>query len=292
MFSRCDNLEVFPHIDVNNLKGGIRFIADNCIKLTTIKPPTIRSTVEPYISAGHAFEDCPNVEHGAAETYAVLKNITNITYGATDCFTNCGVNKLTGVSDLFNIPTSWGGLGPVSGSSIVFAFGDENYNPSTAGVGASGTWTELANNPTDFNIWTWERSWSNWSGKLEGAFADEENKPYILAIGSTGSVANVDNFLKGSTYVRHGALDMYRQMSGQYMSPIYHEKTFHDCGKLTEQGLFELLQIPFDWGGDVLTFCIENNLVAYLPDENQTEVLVQSIRYYQDVFRMMKNSDL
>ena len=64
------------------------------------------------------------------------------------------------------------------------------------------------------------------------------------------------------------------------------------CGKLTEQGLFELLQIPVNWGGDDLTFCIENNLVAYLPDENQTEVLVQSIRYYQDVFRMMKNSDL
>ena len=85
---------------------------------------------------------------------------------------------------------------------------------------------------------------------------------------------------------------MYRQMSGQATPPSNHEKTFHDCGKLTEQGLFELLQIPVNWGGDVLTFCIENNLVAYLPDENQTEVLVQSIRYYQDVFRMMKNSDL
>ena len=290
MFSRCSNLEVFPHIDVTNLKGGIFFIADNCTKLTTINPPTIRSIVGNDIDASNAFKNCPNVERGAAETYSVLKNISNS--GSQDCFTNCGVNKLTGVSDLFKIPTSWGGLGLVSEKSVVFAFGDENYNPSTAGVGASGTWTELANNPTDFNIWTWERSWSNWSGKLEGAFADEENKPYILAIGSTNNVTNVDNFLKGSTYVRHGALDMYRQMSGQSTPPGNHEKTFHDCGKLTEQGLFELLQIPVNWGGDILTFCIENNLVAYLPDENQTEVLVQSIRYYQDVFRMMKNSDL
>ena len=289
MFSRCDNLEVFPHIDVTNLKGGIRYIADKCTKLTTIKPPTIRSTVEGRISAGHAFEDCPNVERGAAETYMILHNITNY---VDDCFTNCGVNKLTGVSDLFKIPTSWGGLGLVSGNSVVFAFGDENYNPTTASVGAGGTWTELASNPTDFNIWTWTKSGNDWSGELENGFADEVNKPYILAIGTTGSVANVDNFLKGSTYIRHGALDMYRQMSGQATPPGNHEKTFHDCGKLTEQGLFELLQIPVNWGGDILTFCIENNLVAYLPDENQTEVLVQSIRYYQDVFRMMKNSDL
>ena len=229
------------------------------------------------------------MEHGAAETYAVLRSITE---DATDCFTNCGVNKLTGVSDLFKIPTSWGGLGLVSEKAIVFAFGDENYNPSTAGVGDGGTWTELADNPTDFNIWTWTKSGNDWSGELENAFTDEVNKPYILAIGATGYITNVDNFLKGSTYVRHGALDMYRQMSGQATPPGNHEKTFHDCGKLTEQGLFELLQIPVNWGGDVLTFCIENNLVAYLPDENQTEVLVQSIRYYQDVFRMMKNSDL
>lgn len=289
MFSRCDNLEVFPHIDVTNLRGGIYFIADNCTKLTTINPPTIRSIVGNFIDARNAFENCPNVEHGAAETYAVLKNIT---YGKTDCFTNCGVNKLTGVSDLFKIPTSWGGLGLVSEKAIVFAFGDENYNPSTAGVGAGGTWTALSDNPTDFNIWTWTKSGNDWSGELENAFTDEVNKPYILAIGATGYITNVDNFLKGSTYVRHGALDMYRQMSEQATPPGNHEKTFHDCGKLTEQGLFELLQIPVNWGGDVLTFCIENNLVAYLPDENQTEVLIQSIRYYQDVFRMMKNSDL
>jgi hypothetical protein len=289
MFSRCENLEVFPHIDVTNLKGGIFFIADNCTKLTTIKPPTIRSIVGDDIDARNAFENCPNVERGAAETYAVLNNIT---YNKTDCFTNCGVNKLTGVSDLFKIPTSWGGLGLVSEKAIVFAFGDENYNPATAGVGAGGTWMELADNPTDFNIWTWTKSGNNWSGELENAFTDEVNKPYILAIGATGSISNVNSFLKGSTYVRHGALDMYRQMSGQATPPGNHEKTFHDCGKLTEQGLFELLQIPVNWGGDVLTFCIENNLVAYLPDENQTEVLVQSIRYYQDVFRMMKNSDL
>ena len=289
MFSRCDNLEVFPHIDVTNLKSGISFIADNCTKLITIKPPTIRSIVGNYIEANNAFENCPNVERGAAETYTILNHIPHL---APDCFKNCGVNKLTGVSDLFKIPASWGGLGPVSGKAIVFAFGDENYNPSTASVGAGGTWTELADNPTDFNIWTWTKSGTDWSGEFENAFADEGNKPYILAIGATGSVANVDSFLKGSTYVLHGALDMYRQMSGQATPPGNHEKTFHDCGKLTEQGLFELLQIPFDWGGDVLTFCIENNLVAYLPDENQTEVIVQSIRYYQDVFRMMKNSDL
>lgn len=291
MFSRCSNLEVFPHIDVTNLKGGIFFIADNCTKLTTIKPPTIRSIVGDDIDARNAFKNCPNVERGAAETYAVLNNITHFSV-TTDCFTNCGVNKLTGVSDLFKIPTSWGGLGLVSEKSVVFAFGDENYNPSTAGVGTGGTWTELADNPTEFNIWTWTKSGNDWSGELENAFADEGNKPYILAMGATSSVANVDNFLKGSTFVRHGSLDMYRQMSGQSTPPSNHEKTFHDCGKLTEQGLFELLQIPVNWGGDVLTFCIENNLVAYLPDENQTEVIVQSIRYYQDVFRMMKNSDL
>jgi hypothetical protein len=290
MFSRCENLEVFPHIDVTNLKGGIFYIADECTKLITIKPPTIRSIVGVGIITISAFENCPNVERGAAETYAVLKNISNT--GSQECFTNCGVNKLTGVSDLFKIPTSWGGLGLVSEKAVVFAFGDENYNPSTAGVGDGGTWTELADNPTDFNIWTWTKSGNDWSGELENAFTDEVNKPYILAIGATGYITNVDNLLKGSTFVRHGALDMYRQMSGQATPPSAHEKTFHDCGKLTEQGLFELLQIPVNWGGDVLTFCIENNLVAYLPDENQTEVLVQSIRYYQDVFRMMKNSDL
>lgn len=291
MFSRCENLEVFPHIDVTNLKGGIFFIADYCTKLITIKPLTIRSIVGDYIDVRNAFKNCPNVEGGAAETYAVLNNLPH-SGSTTDCFTNCGVNKLTGVSDLFKIPTSWGGLGLVSEKAIVFAFGNENYDPTTASVGDGGTWTELSDNPTDFNIWTWTKSGNNWSGEFENAFTDEINKPYILAIGSTVSVANVDNFLKGSTYVRHGALDMYRQMSGQLTPPGNHKKTFHDCGKLTEQGLFELLQIPVNWGGDVLTFCIENNLVAYLPDENQTEVLVQSIRYYQDVFRMMKNSDL
>lgn len=289
MFSRCENLKVLPHVDVSNLYG-MAFFADECPKLEKINPPTIRSFTTEYPSFRSAFQNCPNVERGAAETYAVLNNITSLY--TNNCFTNCGVNKLTGVSDLFKIPTSWGGLGTVSGKTIVFAFSDENYNPTTAGVGAGGTWTELSDNPTDFNIWTWTKSGNDWSGELENAFTDEGNKPYILAIGATSGIANVDDFLKGSTFVRHGALDMYRQMSGQTTPPGSHEKTFHDCGKLTEHGLFELLQIPVNWGGDVLTFCIENNLVAYLPDENQTEVLVQSIRYYQDVFRMMKNSDL
>ena len=114
MFSRCDNLEVFPHIDVTNLKGGIRYIADKCTKLTTIKPPTIRSTVEGRISAithlkiARTWNAARRNIHDSTQYHKLRRRLFP---------TNCGVNKLTGVSDLFKIPTSWGGLGLVSGKS-------------------------------------------------------------------------------------------------------------------------------------------------------------------------------
>lgn len=250
MFSRCDNLEAFPHIDVTNLRGGIPYIADNCTKLTTIKPPTIRSIVGGSINTISAFENCPNVERGAAETYSVLKNISN--NDSQDCFTNCGVNKLTGVSDLLKIPSMWGGLANnLTGNSVIVSFANSNFDPSNEMPIASGSWSRVSD-ITNFNAWEFTSAGTDLSEVFKDKFIDAENLVYILG-SNTSNFVNVDRMFDGCISVEGGALNLYEQMSTQITPPASHTDTFRDCGTLTERGRIELAQIPATWGGTLVT---------------------------------------
>lgn len=249
MFSRCENLEVFPYIDISNLIGGISYISDNCTKLTTINPPTIRSIVGTYINANHAFENCPNVERGIADTYAVLIHIPHY---AIDCFKNCGVNKLTGVSDLLKIPSMWGGLANnLTANSVIVSFANSNFDPSNEMPIASGSWSRVSD-ITNFNAWEFTSAGTDLSEVFKYKFIDAENLVYILGA-ETSNVVNVDRMLDGCTAVEGGALNLYEQMSTQTTPPASHVDTFRDCGTLTERGRIELAQIPTTWGGTLAT---------------------------------------
>ena len=293
MFSHCDHLEILPHIEVSNFLTMEGFASD-CTRLKVLSPIKINSMVETSSRRAYqSFTNCTSVESGAYETYLALLEKLPDTSGqnVTGCFQDCGIYKLTGISDLLKIPSTWGGLANnLTANSVIVSFANSSFNPSNEMPIASGSWSRVSN-ITHFNAWKFISAGTDLSEVFKDKFIDAENLVYILGA-ETSSFVNVDRMLDGCTTVEGGALDLYKQMSTQATPPASHVNTFRDCGKLTDQGLFELLQIPVNWGGDVLTFCIENNLVAYLPDENQTEVLVQSIRYYQDVFRMMKNSDL
>lgn len=65
----------------------------------------------------------------------------------------------------------------------------------------------------------------------------------------TSSVTNVDFMFAECAAVTSGALALYKQVSTQATPPIYHNKTFEDCGKNTVTGAAELAQIPASWGG-------------------------------------------
>ena len=267
----------------------INSIAYDCKNLLSV--PLLNTSSITYSNGiAVAFYDCINVESGAYELYKQLQSQT-FTGGVYLPFSNCGNNKLTGISDLLKIPSEWGGLNSnLTENSVIVSFANSDFDPSTEMPIVSGSWSRVSD-IANFNAWKFTSTGTDLSEVFKDKFIDAENLVYILGA-ETSNVVNVDRMLDGCTAVEGGALDLYTQMSTQTTPPSAHKKTFHDCGKLTDQGLFELLQIPVNWGGDVLTFCIEDNLVAYLPDENQTDVIVQSIRYYQDVFRMMKNSDL
>ena len=64
---------------------------------------------------------------------------------------------------------------------------------------------------------------------------------------------NTDN-IESATYafinctnVQSGAFELYQQLSSN--ENITHISTFTDCGKSTESGMADLVQIPADWGG-------------------------------------------
>lgn len=87
-------------------------------------------------------------------------------------------------------------LPPVAPMTLRFQFGDKTYNPITAGVGSSGTWTQVSH--PFYNVWDWTNTNTRWatafgSGSTTnpGAFADyDNNKVKVIDAGDTSSVTD------------------------------------------------------------------------------------------------------
>lgn len=294
MFANCTHLEVLPKIEVTKLLSMEGFAA-GCSRLIEISPIKINSVTGSTNSrAYNAFINCRKVKRGAFEAYVELSRVISDTseHNVTGCFSNCGVDTLTGLSDLLKIPASWGGLGDnLSARSIVLAFSNSDFDPSQE-METRGTWTHLTG-ITAFNAWKLsDSSHPDWSFAFSGELQDADNQAYILG-SDMATVNNVTNLFTNCHYVNGGALELYGQLSQHITDPEKYVYAFYGCGDLTENGLIELLQVPASWGGDQLTFCMpSDNTVAYNPTEHEADVIIQSIRYYQDVYRMLKNSGL
>jgi surface protein len=106
MFANCSSLLNIPEYNTSKVTSFGRF-AQGC---TSIKKVPLfnapRSTVVEYMFIG-----CRNVDEGTLDLYNYLanKDIAVTTY--TGCFTNCGIDTVTGAAELAQIPSSWGGTG-------------------------------------------------------------------------------------------------------------------------------------------------------------------------------------
>lgn len=63
------------------------------------------------------------------------------------------------------------------------------------------------------------------------------------------SATTTTNMFYGCTNVASGALDLYTSVSQQTTPPATHTDMFYNCGVSTTNGLAELEQIPYGWGG-------------------------------------------
>ena len=264
----------------------INSIAYDCKNLLHV-PLLNTSAITNVNGISVAFYDCINVESGAYELYKQLQSQT-FTGGVYLPFSNCGNNKLTGISDLLKIPSEWGGLNSnLSANSVIVSFANSNFDPSDEMPIASGSWSRVSD-ISNFNAWKFTSSGTDLSEVFKDKFRDAENLVYILGAG-TSSVVNVDSMLDGCTAVEGGALDLYKQMSTQTTSPANHADTFFDCGTLTENGTVELLGISCHWGGNDLYSMLTDDYVGFMPDAAETDYFIEYIRMYQDLVAMFRN---
>ena len=264
----------------------INSIAYDCKNLLHV-PLLNTSAITNVNGISVAFYDCINVESGAYELYKQLQSQT-FTGGVYLPFSNCGNNKLTGISDLLKIPSEWGGLNSnLSANSVIVSFANSNFDPSDEMPIASGSWSRVSD-ISNFNAWKFTSSGTDLSEVFKDKFRDAENLVYILGAG-TSSVVNVDSMLDGCTAVEGGALNLYKQMSTQTTPLTNHADTFFDCGTLTENGTVELLGISCHWGGNDLYSMLTDDYVGFMPDAAETDYFIEYIRMYQDLVAMFRN---
>ena len=61
------------------------------------------------VDVSQMFRNAKNVETGALAMYTQMSTQANPPTRYSSCFSNCGVNTVTGAAELAQIPTSWGG---------------------------------------------------------------------------------------------------------------------------------------------------------------------------------------
>lgn len=97
-------LTTIPVFDTSSVEN-FGFMCDHCQSLTRV--PSFNVSSSRYVN--YMFDGCYNVEHGALDLYTRLSSRPEVTT-YTSCFTNCGRDTVTGLAELNQIPTSWGGL--------------------------------------------------------------------------------------------------------------------------------------------------------------------------------------
>ena len=91
--------------------------------------------------------------------------------------------------------------------TLRFRFSDPDYNPVTAGVGTSGTWTKRLEYLalTGSNVWDWTNYSSNWMRAFKNAWTSEDldvEFVELVAAGDTSSVTDVLEMFMGCSALR------------------------------------------------------------------------------------------
>ena len=104
MFYNCTGLTTIPDNSFNNVTNA-SYMFIGCAELTSIPDNSFNNVTNAY----YMFISCTNVEHGALALYnkwVAGGKVTN----HSNTFIDCGKDTTTGLAELQQIPTSWGGL--------------------------------------------------------------------------------------------------------------------------------------------------------------------------------------
>lgn len=105
MFYGCRSLTSLPLLDTRNV-ATMKRMCYGCSNLTAIPLFDTSSVTD----IDMAFNGCSKVETGALALYQQASTQATPPSDHAQCFTNCGSNTTTGLAELNQIPTSWGGL--------------------------------------------------------------------------------------------------------------------------------------------------------------------------------------
>lgn len=102
------NMEEVPNFDYGKVTNMQSFFENN-VAIREIGPlnlPAVGNVL-------WMFKNCVNVERGALDLHRILVEKPELSQSSRhqDCFVNCGKNTESGLAELQQIPSSWGGLG-------------------------------------------------------------------------------------------------------------------------------------------------------------------------------------
>lgn len=100
----CWNVTTLPLFDTSSATN-LGFAFSNCKNITAVPLFNTSSVTD----MSYAFNFCLRVESGALALYQQASTQTTPPSTYDNCFFNCGNNTTTGLQDLNQIPTSWGG---------------------------------------------------------------------------------------------------------------------------------------------------------------------------------------
>ena len=106
MFNYCSNLTSVPLFDTYKVRN-MGYMFNYCSKLTSIPLFNTSNVTTMY----RTFCRCYNVESGALALYQQASTQANPPSNHTETFKNCGSDTATGLVELEQIPSSWGGAG-------------------------------------------------------------------------------------------------------------------------------------------------------------------------------------
>ena len=85
--------------------------------------------------------------------------------------------------------------------TLRFQFTKNDYDPTVAGVGTSGTWTKVST--ATLNTWDWTNTNSSWASSFMDAFTDATvNMATIIDAGDTHSVTDFSRFLSNCSGIK------------------------------------------------------------------------------------------
>lgn len=106
MFQSCGHITSLPTFDTHNVTNMFGMLC-YCTRLAAI-PLFNTDSVQ---TVENAFYSMRYVETGALALYNQMSTQATPPSSYTNCFTNCGYDTVTGLAELQQIPSSWGGTG-------------------------------------------------------------------------------------------------------------------------------------------------------------------------------------